>query len=66
MTRKMRSPHTAARQAAADRFGEAGIEPALGELWNDPVFHAVLARDRLTPCDVHAAIVSARQRLCRP
>lgn len=57
--------HLAGRQAAADRFKSAGVEPALGEFWSDPIFHAVLARDGLTPCDVRAAIASAgRYRLC--
>ncbi len=31
---------------------EAGIEPSLNELLNDPLMHKVLARDRLTISDV--------------
>lgn len=49
----------ASRRAAAERFRSAGVEPRLGELWNDPVFQAVLARDRLSINDVRAAIAAA-------
>ena len=52
----------AARLAAADRFRSAGVEPGLSEFWTDPVFLAVLARDRLSLCDVHAAIARATPR----
>ncbi|SBV90922.1 hypothetical protein KL86APRO_10061 [uncultured Alphaproteobacteria bacterium] len=47
------------RRAAAERFRAAGVEPRLGELWSDPVFLAVLKRDRLSVCDVRAAIAAA-------
>jgi len=50
----------ASRRAAAERFRFAGVEPHLGELWNDPVFRAVLARDRLSVNDVRAVIEAAR------
>ncbi len=49
----------ASRRAAAERFRAAGIEPRLGEFWSDPVFLAVLKRDRISVCDVRAAIAQA-------
>lgn len=51
------------RHTAAERFRAAGIEPGLGELWNDPVFLAVLKRDRLSVCDVRAALAAAGARV---
>jgi len=59
MTKSHSILSAASRRAAADRFRSAGVEPHLGELWNDPVFQAVLARDRLSINDVRAAIAAA-------
>jgi hypothetical protein len=41
---------------------EAGIEPRLGDLLQDPVLHAVLARDGLCVDDVRATIAHWRNR----
>jgi hypothetical protein len=38
-------------------------EPALGELLDDPILHAVLRRDGISLGDLEAAIAGARARL---
>lgn len=59
---RLKTSSATSRLAAAERFSSAGVEPRLGEFWSDPVFLAVLKRDRLSVCDVRAAIARATNR----
>ena len=42
---------------------EAGPEPALEELFADPIFALLLERDRLSLASVRAAVGDAKRRL---
>jgi hypothetical protein len=46
-------------------YREAGIEPRVEDLMNDPIVHLILRRDRITLADTWAAVTDARQRLHR-
>ena len=44
-------------------WSEAGIEPTLAEVMNDPIVRLVMRRDSLTPDDVWSVVNAARRRL---
>jgi hypothetical protein len=48
------------RPAASERFASAGPEPSIHELLDDPIFHLLLARDRLEASDVSAFLLERR------
>ena len=52
-----------ARQGHTPRFTQAGIEPSLRELMNDPLTHAVMRRDNVTAHDLSSVVAKARARI---
>lgn len=44
-------------------WAQAGVEPPLRDLLDDPLTRLVMHRDRLRPADVEAAMRCARERL---
>lgn len=59
-------PRPASEPSASDRSTWMEGEPAMPELFEDPVVHAVLRRDGLSLADLQRAITLARRRLADP
>lgn len=57
--------HAPAHRPQPDRWRCAGVEPALGDLLNDPLTALVMRRDGIGRDDVMAAVAEARRRLSR-
>jgi hypothetical protein len=60
---RWRNPDTSYRALCTRRDDP---EPALEELLEDPVLHAVMARDGIDRATLDAVIADARRRLGRP
>lgn len=52
--------------SASNRAAWIEGEPAMPELLDDPLIHAVLRRDGLSLADLQSAIARARRRLAAP
>jgi hypothetical protein len=46
-------------------WGTAGVEPGLGDLFNDPLVHLVMRRDGVTLPVLHAVVAAAQAKLRR-
>lgn len=44
-------------------YGRGGVEPRLGDLLSDPLTHAVMRRDRVSPGELRAVVQRARDAL---
>lgn len=59
-------PSPARAPSSLDRATWMVGEPAMPELFDDPLIHAVLRRDGLSLTDLQRAITLARSRLAAP
>jgi hypothetical protein len=66
----MIDPHTdrslPSEPATSNRAAWIVGEPAMPDLLDDPLIHAVLRRDGLSLADLQSAITQARRRLAAP
>lgn len=54
------------KPSASDKTAWIVGEPAMPELFDDPLIHAVLRRDGLSLADLQRAVTLARRRLAAP